>query len=160
MGAEVAPKRMLYTTLKFLHVLLVIIAVGFNVSFGLILGRAAKASTDGRELKYALGTVRLMSAIANGSYVLVLLTGVAMVQVAHYPWALKWIHGSAALLLIGLLIAFFYLTPLGKKRERLLVERGPADPEFVRLSKRSAMVGGLLSLVTLIILWLMVAKPA
>ena len=45
---------MLYNTLKFLHILLTILAVGFSMTFGLILSRAEKADKDGRELKYAL----------------------------------------------------------------------------------------------------------
>ena len=34
---------MLFLTLKYLHVLLAIIAIGFNSAYGLIIGRARKA---------------------------------------------------------------------------------------------------------------------
>jgi uncharacterized membrane protein len=151
---------MLYTTLKFLHVLLTIIAVGFNMTFGVLLTRAAKAGPDGRELKYALSTVKLMSRIANACYLLVALSGIAMVHAAGYSWSFKWIHGSAALFVVAFALALFVMAPMLKRRTAILDARGTADPEFVKLSKRSAMLGALLSLITLTIIWLMVSKPA
>ena len=150
---------MLYTTLKFLHILLTIIAVGYSMTFGLILSRAAKADQDGRELRYALQTVRLMSTIANVCFVLLALIGVALVHVGGYSWAPVWIHGSAALFLVTLAIGMFVLGPMGKRRLAILESRGPSDPEFIKLSKRTAMLGGIAGLITLTILWLMVAKP-
>ena len=70
---------MLYTTLKFLHVVLAITAIGFNSAYGLIIGRARKAGTA--ELKFALRTVKVMDDyVANPCYVLLLLTGVGMVH--------------------------------------------------------------------------------
>jgi uncharacterized membrane protein len=150
---------MLYTTLKFLHILLTIVAVGYSMTFGLILSRAAKASQDGRELKYALRTVRLMSMIANVCLVLVALIGVGMVHLQGYSWAAKWIHGSAALFLIVLALGIFGQAPMAKRRMAVLEAHGPSDPEFIKLSKRSAMLGGIAGLITLTIIWLMVAKP-
>jgi uncharacterized membrane protein len=151
---------MLYTTLKFLHILFAIVAVGFNTSFGLILGRASKGGADGREMKFALGTVRAMAITAHALYLLVLATGVVMVYLAGYPWSLKWIHGSLALFVIAFLAATVTLLPMMKRRIAIVDARGPADPEFLKLSKRSAMIAAALTLITLVILWLMVAKPA
>jgi uncharacterized membrane protein len=150
---------MLYNSLKFLHILLTIVAVGYSMTFGLILSRAAKASHDGRELKYALTTVRFMSTIVNVCFLLVALLGVALVHVGGYTWAPIWIHGSAALFLLTFALGIFVLAPMAKRRLMILEVRGPADPEFVKLSKRSAMLGGIAGLITLVIIWLMVAKP-
>jgi uncharacterized membrane protein len=149
-----------YTILKYFHVLFAIVAVGFNTSFGLILGRASKGGADGREMKFALSTVQTMAIIAHTLYLLVLATGLTMVYMAGYPWSLMWIHGSLALFVIAFLTATFTLMPLGKRRMAIVDARGPADPEFLRLSKRSAMIAMVLTLMTLVILWLMVAKPA
>jgi uncharacterized membrane protein len=150
---------MLYNSLKFLHIVLTIIAVGYSMTFGFILSRAAKASGDGRELKYALTTVRFMSTIANVCFLLVALLGVAMVHLGGFTWSPKWIHGSAALFLVTFALGIFVLGPMAKRRLAILEVRGPSDPEFVKLSKRSAMLGGLAGLITLVIIWLMVAKP-
>ena len=92
---------MLYNTLKFLHILLAILAVGFSMTFGLILSRAEKADKDGRELKFALQTVRFMSMIANVCFVLLVIVGVGLVQLGGFTWAPMWIHGSAGLFLIA-----------------------------------------------------------
>jgi uncharacterized membrane protein len=150
----------MYTTLKFIHVVLAIIAVGFNASYGLIIGRARKAGTDGRVLGFALRTVKVMDDyVANPCYVLLLLTGVGMVHIAGYPWALMWIHGSLALLVVAFVIAIGFYTPTLRKQIAVLDERGADDPEFVRLSKRGAMLGGILGVIVLIIVALMVYKP-
>ena len=42
----------------------------------------------------------------------------------------------------------------------VLEARGPQDPEFIRLSKRGGMLGGVIGLLVLAILFLMVFKPA
>lgn len=150
----------MYIFLKFLHILLAIVAVGFNASFGLILGRASHGGADGREMKFALRTVRTMAMIAHSSYLLLFLSGIWMVYVAGYPWSMKWIHISAALFVVAFLTATFTLIPMMKRRIAIVDARGPVDPEFLALSKRSAIIGAALTLITLVILWLMVAKPA
>lgn len=151
----------LYTSLKFVHVLLAIVAVGFNASYGLLIGRARKVGLDGRELKFALRTVKFMDDyIANPCYVLLLITGIGMVQTAGYPWALKWIHGSMALLILIAILGFAVYTPTLRKQLAALDARGPNDPEFIKLSKRGAMLGGIMGVITLVIVGLMVFKPA
>lgn len=151
---------MLYTTLKYIHVLLAIVAVGFNSAYGLIIGRARKAGPDARELKFALRTVKVMDDyVANPSYVLLLITGVGMVHVGGYSWAWKWIHGSMALLLVAFVLAIGFYTPTLRKQIALLEQKGPNDPEFLRLSKRGAMLGGILGVIMIVIVGLMVYKP-
>ena len=87
-------------TLKFPHIILAIIAVGFSTTYGLLIGRARRRGTDGREMKLRATHHQFMDDyIANPSYILLRMTGVGMVQDAGYPFSLKWIHGSMALLL-------------------------------------------------------------
>ena len=106
---------MLYTTLKFLHVVLAIIAIGFNSAYGLIIGRARKAGTA--ELAFALRTVKVMDDyVANPCYVLLLLTGVGMVHTSGYPWSLRWIHVSMALLVVAFVLAIGFYTPTLRKQ--------------------------------------------
>ena len=148
-----------YTTLKFLHVLLAIIAIGFNAAYGLIIGRARKAGVA--ELGFALRTVKVMDDyVANPCYVLLLLTGVGMVHAAGYPWALMWIHVSMALLVVAFILGIGFYTPTLRKQLAILESRGPNDPEVVRLSKRGSMLGGILGVIVLVIVALMVYKPA
>jgi uncharacterized membrane protein len=152
---------MLYTTLKFLHVLLAIVAVGFNVSYGLLIGRARKAGPDARELRFALRTVKVMDDyIANPCYVLLLVTGVGMVHVGGLSWSLVWVHGSLALLVVVAVIGFGFYTPTLRRQIAVLEARGAQDPEFLALSKRGAAMGGVLGVLVVIIVALMVFKPA
>ena len=75
---------MLYLWLKTFHVLLAVIAVGFSASYGLIIGRARKAGRT--ELTFALKTVQAMGDyVANPSFVLLLLTGFAMIRMSGLP---------------------------------------------------------------------------
>jgi uncharacterized membrane protein len=149
---------MLYVTLKFLHVLLAIVAVGFNMTYGLVIGRARRAGTA--ELGFALRTVKVMDDyVANPCYALLLVTGVGMVHVAGYSWSLLWIHVSMALLIVAFVIALAFYTPTLRKQIAALDARGADDPEFLRLSKRGAMLGGILGVIVLVIIGLMVYKP-
>ena len=62
----------MYLALKFLHIFLAIVAVGFTSSFGLILARAARGGADGRELKFALETIRVMGLIGHVCFLFLL----------------------------------------------------------------------------------------
>ncbi len=149
---------MLFTTLKFVHILLAIVAVGFNSAYGLLIGRARKAGTA--ELTFALRTVKFMDDyIANPCYVLLLLTGVGMVHSSPYGWSPKWIHGSMTLLVVAFVLGIGFYTPTLRKQIAALERGGAHDPEFVRLSKRGSILGGILGLIVVVIVALMVFKP-
>lgn len=149
---------MLYTTLKYIHVLLAIVAVGFNIAYGLIIGRARRAGRV--ELTFALRTVKVMDDyVANPCYLLLLVTGVAMVEAAGYPWSLLWIHMSMALLVVLAVLGLGFYTPTLRKQIAALEARGPEDPEFLRLGKRGAMLGGIMGVLVFVMIGLMVYKP-
>src|ERR671937_3263529 len=72
----------LYPWLKYGHILLAVVAVGFNFSYGILIGRAAR---EPEHLGHVLRTVKLLDdRFANPSYGLLLLLGLAMVFVG--PW--------------------------------------------------------------------------
>ena len=149
---------MLYLTLKYLHIVLAITAVGYNSAYGLIIGRARRAGTS--ELAFALRTVKFMDDyVANPCYGLLLITGAGMVHVGPYSWSVLWIHTSMALLLVAFVVALGFYTPTLRRQIAVLEASGPADPDFVRLSRRASMLGGILGLIVLVIIGLMVYKP-
>jgi uncharacterized membrane protein len=151
---------MLFTTLKFVHVLLAIVAVGYNASYGLIIARARSGGIDGREMRFALRTVKIMDDyVANPCYALLLLTGVALVYVSGYPWTLKWIYLSLALLVAAFAISIGLYTPTLRRQIEVLESSGPSDPEFLKLSTRGAVVGAILGVIVVTIVALMVFKP-
>ncbi len=150
-----------YTLLKFIHIVLAIVAVGFNASYGLVIARARSVGTDPREMRFALRTVKVMDDyFANPCYALLLVTGVGMVQVAGYSWSLRWIYLSMTLLLVAFVIAIGFYSPTLRREIAVLESRGPSDPEFLALSKRGAILGGVLGVIVVTIVALMVFKPA
>ena len=81
---------MLFLALKFVHILCAILAIGLNAAYGLILGRARRGGLDGREMAFALKTVKVMDdRVANPCYVLLGVTGVSMVILEGYSWSYK-----------------------------------------------------------------------
>ena len=70
-----------YTVVKFFHVLLAIIAVGFNASYGIWIARASKEREH--ELHVLRGIKILDDRFANPAYGLLLVTGLIMVRLGH-----------------------------------------------------------------------------
>jgi uncharacterized membrane protein len=150
---------MAYLWLKTLHVLLAIVAVGFNISYGLLIGRARRAGRV--ELTFALKTVKVMDDyVANPAYVLLFITGLGMLHLSGIPIGTRWVHGSMALLLVAMGIGVGLYTPTLRRQIATLEARGSEDPEFRKLSARGQMLGGILGVLTLAIVALMVFKPS
>jgi uncharacterized membrane protein len=151
---------MLFTILKFLHVWLAIMAIGYNAAYGLLIARARAGGIDGREMQFALRTVKVMDDyVANPCYALLLVTGGALVYVAGYAWTLKWIYLSLALLAAAFAIAIVLYTPTLRRQIEVLESSGPSDPEFLKLSTRGAILGAILGVIVVTIVALMVFKP-
>lgn len=152
---------MTYLWLKYLHVVLAIVAVGFNMAYGLIIARARATGPDAPELRFALRTVKVMDDyVANPAYILLFLTGVGMTHVGGVPMSATWVHVSMALLFVGLALGYGVYTPTLRMQIAVLEARGPQDPEFHALSRRGMILGLVLAALVLTILYLMVFKPA
>jgi len=143
----------------FAHIVLAIIAVGFTSTFGLLSVRAANIDGDGREMIFALKAIALMSNIAHACFLLLLATGLWMIWDVGYPFTFTWIYLSLILFTVAFLAGTFVMIPSAKRRIAILSERGPDDPEFVALSERAAKLGPALSIIAIILIFLMVAKP-
>jgi uncharacterized membrane protein len=147
----------LYTFLKFLHVLLAIVAVGFNASYGIWLSRAARSPESYR---FTLRGVKFLDdRIANPAYGLLLVTGLSMVWVGDLSLTQLWLELAIALYVVLVLVGLFGYTPTLRDQIRVLDEQGAASAEFQRLSKRGAMLGVLLGVIVVVIVFLMVTKP-
>ena len=147
-----------YEILKFLHVLLAIAAVGANTTYGIWLSRAAR---DAKHLAFTLKGVKILDdRIANPAYALLLVTGIAMLFVRKIAWSTPWLLLSlilyAALVVLGLL----GYTPTLRRQIAILGTKGPHSPEYRLLAARGVRLGALLAVLAIIIVFLMVAKPA
>jgi len=147
----------LYLFLKFLHVLLAIVAVGFNASYGIWTARAAKEPEH--ELHTLKGIRTLDDRFANPAYVLLLVTGVSMVLVGDLSFGTLWISAALGLYVVMALVAITIFTPTLRKQIALVEAGEQRSDAHAALAKRSSMVGGVLALLVIAIVFLMVTKP-
>ncbi len=148
-----------YILLKYLHVLLAIVAVGFNASYAIWLVRAAKEPAHlGHVLR---GIKTLDDRFANPAYGLLLVTGLAMVFVNAIPLLeTRWLLSGLVLWVILMAIGGAVYTPTLRKQIAALESSGPTSPEYLALASRGRTVGILLGVIALVIVFLMVTKPA
>jgi len=148
---------MLFKTLLWTHILLAIVAVGANITFGVWIQRAM-ANRD--SLPFALRTIKLINdRMANPAYGFLLITGFAMVLVSDLNFELLWISISIVLWLGLLLIGIFGYSPTLRKQIELAESVGPDDAAYNAAATRGMWLGILLAVVVLVILYLMVFKP-
>ena len=148
----------LYVVLKFLHVAMAIVAVGFNASYPIWFAIAQREPSAA--LVILRGIKRLDDRFANPAYGFLLLLGLGMVFSAGIPFTTFWIAAALVLYVILVVVAVAAYSPTLKKQIAALESGGPGSQEYARLNQRSNVVGIVLMLVVLVIVFLMVVKPA
>jgi uncharacterized membrane protein len=144
---------------KFIHVLLAIVAVGFNASYGIWLARAANAPQPTQS--HVLRTIKFLDdRVANPAYGLLLLTGLFMAFNAGIPFSHLWIAGGIGLWLVLVFVGLGFYTPTLRDQIRVLESEGPGSEEYQRLAARGRSLGILLGIIVVAIVYLMVVKPA
>lgn len=147
----------LYPYLKLIHVLLAIMAVGFNASYGILLARAAK---EPEHQSHVLRTVKVLDdRFANPAYGFLFLTGLAMVAISPLSFTTFWISTAIGLWLVLGFVAFFGYSPTLRRQIDLIESGQGASEEFQLLAKRGQVVGIVLGVIVLTIVYLMVVKP-
>jgi uncharacterized membrane protein len=148
-----------YQLTKFIHVLLAITAVGFNASYGIWLARAAKAPQATQS--HILRTIKFIDdRIANPAYGLLLITGLFMVFNSGIPFSRLWIAAAIGLYVVLLFVGFGVYTPTLRDQIRVLESEGTGSEEYQRLASRGRSVGIVLGVIVVVIVFLMVTKPA
>src|SRR5262245_11008748 len=147
-----------YEVIKFFHVLLAIVAVGFNATYGIWLARAAKQP---EHEAFTLRGVRLLDdRFANPAYGLLLVTGLLMVWVGDLEFTQFWIIAALVLYAVAVGLGLFVYTPTLREQIAVLESSGASSAEFQTLSKRGTTVGIVLAVDVIAIVFLMVTKPA
>jgi uncharacterized membrane protein len=146
-----------YPYIKLLHILLAIMAVGFNASYGIWLARAAK---EPEHQSHVLRTIKVLDdRFANPAYGFLFLTGLVMVAISPFSISTFWISTSIGLWLVLGFVAFFAYSPTLRRQIALLDSGQGGSAEFQTLAKRGQVVGMILALIILAIIYLMVVKP-
>lgn len=147
-----------YLIMKWLHVLMAVTALGANITYGFWFIRAGR---DRQHLAFVLSGVRMLdNRIANPAYGLLLLTGFAMTGMGHIPVSTPWVLTSLILYVILIVIAAAGYTPALRRGIETLEAGGPDSPAFKETAARGRTLGILLTLIAVVIVFLMVTKPA
>ncbi len=134
--------------LKFIH----------DASYGIWLARAAKAPQATQS--HVLRTIKFLDdRIANPAYGLLLVTGLLMIFSAGIPIRL-WIALAIGLWLVLLVVGLGVYTPTLRDQIRVLESEGPGSEEYQRLAARGRTLGIVLGIIVIVIVFLMVTKPA
>ncbi len=146
-----------YEVLKFFHVLLAIVAVGFNASYAIWLARAAR---EPENEGFALRGVKLLDdRFANPAYALLLVTGLLMVWVGDLELAQFWLLTALVLYAVAVGLGLFVYVPTLRAQIAALETSGAGSPEFQVLAKRGTTVWIVLAVDVIAIVFLMVTKP-
>jgi uncharacterized membrane protein len=147
----------LYPWLKYAHILLAIVAVGFNFSYGILIGRAAR---EPEHLGHVLRTVKVLDdRFANPSYALLLVFGLAMVFVGPYDITDLWILLALGLYVILVVVGAALYSPALRRQIAALDAGGITSPEYAALQARGTRLGMVLGMLVVVMIGLMVMKP-
>ena len=147
----------LYTTIKFAHILLAIVAFGFNATYALWIVRGQR---DPQHLEFALRGVKFLDDyFANPAYLLLLVSGLAMTALGSYPITTFWLLAAIVLWVVAIAIGYGVYTPTLSRQIRALAASGPQSQEYRALAARGTIVGIVLAVLVALILVLMVFKP-
>ena len=146
-----------YPWLKALHVLLAIVAVGANVTYGFWQVRAAR---EPQHLGYVLRGIKFLDdRVANPAYGGLFVLGIILVLIGPYEFTTLWVAVSIGLfLLMGALTVLVY-TPMQRRQIAVYETAGTQSPEFSALSDRMRTIGIVLAILVIVIVFLMVVKP-
>ena len=140
-----------------LHILTALVAVGATVSYFFWLRRAVLVPES---RSFTLETIRLLERrMVVPAYVIVLLTGLGLIDRAGWAWSTPWIELALMFLVVLMALSGFYARTI--KGQIALVADGSVDSaEYDRLHARARLLLALKVVLIIVTVYLMVFKPA
>jgi uncharacterized membrane protein len=149
---------MLFLIIKWIHVLSAITAVGANITYGMWM---ARASREPKVLPFVLRNIKWIDdRVANPCYGLLLLTGLTMAFIVPIPLTTPWLMTGLILYIIATLVGIVGFVPVFKRQIQLLEREGVDSPGYHAVQNQSRMLGIVTGVIVVIIVFLMVVKPA
>ena len=143
--------------LKVVHIIAAIVAVGANVTYAFWLRQAG--TTDRDRLVFTIASIKkLDNTIATPAYVVVLLTGLAMVFLGVFSFTTGWIQAAIALYVLVVILSIAVYSP-ALRRQLREAEADPGSAAYRAAASRSTMLGIVVTAIVLVIVVLMVTKP-
>lgn len=146
-----------FEVVKFLHILMAIIAVGFNISYGIWLARAARE--DQHALHVLRGIKILDDRFANPAYALLLVTGIIMILISPFELVTFWILAALGIYGVLVVLGAAVYSPTLRRQIAVMETEGSGSAAYQRLAARGRTVGIVLGVLVLVIVFLMVTKP-
>ncbi|HUI88604.1 MAG TPA: DUF2269 family protein [Anaerolineales bacterium] len=148
---------MLFSWIKWIHVLSAITAVGANITYGIWI---AQASREPKALPFVLRNIKLIDQrLANPCYGLLLLTGLTMAFMTRLPLTTPWLLTALVLYVLAALLGIAAYAPLVRRQIQLLESEGFDSPNYQAVAKQGTRLGVLVTVDVIIIVLLMVVKP-
>jgi len=146
----------LIVLLKIIHVFAAITAVGANLTYTYWLRYAGQ---DRDRLAWTLkGISRLDNFIATPAYIVLFITGFLMVIAGAFSFQTGWIVAAIALYVVVVVVGVAFYAPT-LRRQIAEAEADPTSPAYASVARRTNMFGVITTVVVLVIVVLMVAKP-
>lgn len=143
--------------LRVLHVLLAVVAVGANLTYGPWLRLAAR---EPEHLAFAIRGIRWIDRhVANPAYALLLMTGLPLALWGGIPLTRGWLALALSLYAATALVGVLVFGPVVRRELAALERGGPGDPEYLRRRSQATLLGMVTTAIVLVILTLMVLKP-
>ena len=146
-----------YLVVKFVHVLVAIVAVGSSAGSSLWLRLAMR---NPPHLPFALRSAKFLDEFLTRPGLIVLLITGFWMATTHWSLALFWVRGALILLAIVLLLLYVVVGPLLARLIRVAETEGRASPRWQRSELLFELVGSGSGLLIIVIVWLMVTKPS
>jgi uncharacterized membrane protein len=145
--------------LKLVHILATIVALGANLTY---LAWLRAAGRDRDRIGFAIAGIRRIDRrLANPAYVVVLLSGLAMVWRGPFAFLTPgsgWLDVSLALYLLTAVLGVTVFAP-ALRRQQALAESDPAGHAYAAAARRTEVLFAVVTAIVLTIVVLMVTKP-
>ncbi|MQC25835.1 MAG: DUF2269 family protein [Chloroflexi bacterium] len=144
----------MYLLLKWIHILSAIVGVGANATYAIWMRAAEeeKAATP-----FAVRGIARLETYALYSYILLLLTGLAMLFVGSIPWTTPWVLVSLILYVLMAMLGGRGYSPALKRQTEFANQ--PDSSEYLAAKERATHIGVLILLIAILIEYLMTVKP-
>src|SRR5574340_455025 len=147
-----------YGVVKWLHVMAAVVAVGANLTYRLWI-REAEREPD--VLPFVLRRIQMMDRrVANPGYMVLLATWLFMAFTLSIPLTTPWLVTALGLYVLAALLGILAYAPVARRQRALLETDGFGSPTYRSAARRAGLLGMMVTVDVLIIVFLMVVKPA
>ncbi len=146
-----------YLVVKFVHILVAIVAVGSSAGSSLWLRLAMRSPAH---LPFALRSAKFLDDVLTRPGLIVLLVTGLWMAASRWTLALFWIRAAVGLLLLVLVLLYVVVGPLMRRLIDAADDDGLASKNWARRERLFELTGGGSGLIIILIVWLMVTKPS